>query len=49
MATNDEDRTRSPCTPEELLEIVSDRGTGMIMMPSRACDEVYPNVYISEK
>ncbi|XP_033638813.1 dual specificity protein phosphatase 3-like [Asterias rubens] len=50
MATQDIDGTAPPesCTPKDLLEIV--RGGGeLVLMPSRAYDEVYPDIYISER
>ncbi|XP_038053155.1 dual specificity protein phosphatase 3-like [Patiria miniata] len=48
MATEDKDETRSQCTPRDLLLIAKD-SSDMVMMPTRAYDEVYPKIFISEK
>ncbi|XP_022095046.1 dual specificity protein phosphatase 3-like [Acanthaster planci] len=49
MASENKAACRSPCTPEDLIFIVQGGDGFCIVMPSRSCDEVYPNVFISEK
>ncbi|XP_033751183.1 dual specificity protein phosphatase 3-like [Pecten maximus] len=46
MATGTQD---SPCTPYELLDIITSPSGGLCMMPSDSYNEVFPNIYIGEE
>lgn len=38
-----------PCTPDELLRIITAPSGGICMMPSESFNEVFPNLYLGEE